>query len=207
MRLNIRKNLTWYILLGLVYLVLIILAQTLPEAVSMVYAPSDLNDFKAKSLLDVFVPSNIFRDISENHVPAIIIFCVLFGVMLQRVKGKEPLLDILNIISRVCLRFWNFIILFTPLAVFSYMSDLFGTINMQQLYDIGFFLLLYIMAGILICFWLLPIVLCSVLGLSYSRIIYDLRDAFFVATVTFTVAALPLLERCVLQFLKEKGVK
>jgi proton glutamate symport protein len=70
----------WVITFGL----LILLAQGIPQAL----ATSWVADQAAKhspGLLEILIPSDPFTALSRNYVPAVVLFCLFYGVALQYV--------------------------------------------------------------------------------------------------------------------------
>ena len=57
---------------------------------SMIESPTPVN------ILDLFIPSNLFYSLSGNLVPAVVLFCIFFGVALLGIKNKTVLLDQLD---------------------------------------------------------------------------------------------------------------
>jgi hypothetical protein len=74
----------WVLTFGL----LILLAQGIPRA-----HPTSWVADAAPSLLDVLIPSDPFTALSRNYVRAVVVFCLFYGVALQYVPEKAPLLS------------------------------------------------------------------------------------------------------------------
>lgn len=70
------------------------------------------------------VPTNIIKSMAEAHMLSIIFFAILSGFFITRVgeKSRVALLDVLNAILDVIMKITLFIIMFTPLGVFSILA-------------------------------------------------------------------------------------
>jgi len=70
------------------------------------------------------VPTNIIKAMAEAHMLSIIFFAILSGFFITRVgeKSRVALLDVLNAILDVIMKITLFIIMFTPLGVFSILA-------------------------------------------------------------------------------------
>lgn len=198
----LRKGWIFYILLTLlIFIALIVLGQALPLNIAPV--SNSMQSSPSNALLKFLVPDNIFSDLASNYVPAVIVFCILFGLALQRIANKANLFVILEIISKTCLLFWNWLVMLVPIATFALLANLAGTIHLQQLFDVSEFLILY-MIGTLLSFWILPLVLTAFTGIRYRALFYEMRDALIVSAITtLSVVALPYLERMIAKFLAE----
>ena len=70
------------------------------------------------------VPTNIIKAMADAHMLSIIFFAILSGFFITRVgeKSRVALLDVLNAILDVIMKITLFIIMFTPLGVFSILA-------------------------------------------------------------------------------------
>lgn len=74
----------WIITFGL----LIVLAQGIPEALSTSWV-ADRAARETPGLLDILIPSDLFTALARNYVPAVVLFCLLYGVALQHVQERR----------------------------------------------------------------------------------------------------------------------
>lgn len=186
-------------LIILSFIVIISLSFAIPKVISGLHLTGAELSHKP-SLLKMLVPANIITALSFNYVPAVIVFCVLFGTMLQRVKQKQSFLNFLDTISKTSLEFWKWLVKFAPIATFALLANLSGTIELSQLSAFGEYILLFVIGALLLTFWLLPAIICSLTGLKYRKLMYGLREALILsAATTLSVIALPY----VIKFMKE----
>ena len=70
----------WVITFGL----LILLAQGIPQALATSWV-ADRAVKDSPGLLEILIPSDPFTALSRNYVPAVVLFCLFYGVALQHV--------------------------------------------------------------------------------------------------------------------------
>lgn len=201
----LRKGWIFYVALWvLVFGVLIILATGIPAAQPLSYVPGGAGA-SGPSLLEMLIPSDPFTALSKNYVPAVILFCVFFGVALQHVKEKEALLGMLESIRLTSLTFWNGVVKFAPLAVFAIFAAEAGTLRVAELESITVFLMLFFIGALGLAFWVLPACIAALTPWKPGEVLREIRSAFMISIVTtLSVAALPyitaatqkLAERC-----------
>lgn len=162
----------------------------------------------AAGLLNIILPSNIFLDLARNHVPAVVLLSILFGVALQHLPNKEGLMSILDLIRKAGVRIWGWIVYFAPPAVFAMFAETAGTIRIQSLDTMLLYLALFLIGTFLLAFWGLPgLVACLVPG-RYKDIINDLRGAFLLSMVTtLSVVALPFIQQAASKLAEESGIE
>ena len=90
----------WIVTFGL----LIVLAQGIPQALSTSWV-SDRAAPENPGLLEILIPSDPFTALARNYVPAVVLFCLLYGVALQHVQEKTALLSVLEGIRLASLKF------------------------------------------------------------------------------------------------------
>src|SRR3982751_2670592 len=106
------KKCGWVILIlwaiGLVMVLLMPLAFPSWQMASF-FSTSQLEQNSTFNFLNFYIPSNIFNSLSNNIVPAVVVFSVALGIALIGVKGKENFLNILVPISQALGRVTNFL--------------------------------------------------------------------------------------------------
>lgn len=195
-------------LLILTFGIMILLAKAIP--LNITNTPSDQTAAIAgPGLLDLLIPQNLFTALSNNYIPAVIIFCILFGVTMQFADiNKTNFFNILDVISKTCILFWSWLVKFAPFAIFALLANVAGTIKLNQLTDLSEFLILFSIGSLVLIFWLLPIIICSFVGERYKNLIYELRSALIVSlATTLSVVALPYIRDATIKMLAEHHKK
>lgn len=178
---------------ALTFLVLWILTLALPAPRALVWS-GEAGSFSMDRLLDILIPSDIVSAITNNSVPAVILFCVFYGVALQHVSGKQSLLDGLQAVKLASLKFWGAVVRMVPVAVFALFASTAGTAAVGEVTSIGYFLILFFAGALLLIVWLIPACLEALLPIRYRELVTDLRSALMIGLVTtISVAALPFI--------------
>jgi proton glutamate symport protein len=204
----LRKGWVFYVALWvLVFAVLIVLATGIPAALPLSYVPS-VSATAGPSLLEMLIPSDPFAALSKNYVPAVILFCVFFGVALQHVKEKEALLAVLESVRLTSLTFWNGVVKFAPLAVFAIFASEAGTLRIAELESITVFFLLFFVGALGLAFWVLPACLAALTPWKSLEVLREIRSAFVISLVTtLSVAALPYITAATQRLAEHCGVR
>ena len=84
----------------------------------------DVAPFSLSAMLLSFIPTNIFSALATGSMMQVIVFAVLFGVasLYLEEKHHSVMLDVFTGISEAMLKLARWVILFTPLGVFSLIS-------------------------------------------------------------------------------------
>lgn len=161
-------------------------------------APSQTN------LINLLISTNIFAALAENNLPAVIVFCLILALMLQRMKNAENLFQNLDVISNACIEFWNLLVKISPFAVFFITANASGTMKLSQLTDAALFIFLFFSGCIILGFWLLPIMITCFTNIRYKNIIYELREALILSSTIAVVMSLPFILNFTLKSLNGK---
>src|SRR5262249_46765247 len=145
-------------------------------------------------LLGLLIPSDFFTSLSQNYVPAVVIFCIFYGVALQTIKDKAPLLSMLETIRLASLRFWNWIVRLAPFGVFALFAVTAGTTAVTDLMNMSLYLVLFLLGTCVLTFWVLPALISALAPVGHREVIRELQASLAIAAVTtLSVAALPLV--------------
>ena len=64
----------------------------------------------ASQLVSLLVPANPFTDLSRNYVPAIVVFCVFYGIAIQRIENKQGVLSGLEVVKQASVTIWKWVV-------------------------------------------------------------------------------------------------
>ena len=183
--------LIWGATLGLLGLLSVAIPHPLPSSLGT--GTVSLADTMQR-LVDLLIPSDIFTALSQNSVPAVVVFCFAFGTALQRMKDKQVLLTLLDGIRSASFTFWSFVVRMVPLAIFSLLADTAGTIHLQNLRSLALFLFLFYVGIVVLAFWIIPGCLQALTPLKYTEVLADLRSALVISLVTtLPASAIPFV--------------
>lgn len=199
---------------GLLYLLFIVISISLiwllslaiPQSSSAIIGPNVAHPTVA-NFLQQLIPQNLFAALANNYMPAIIIFCLLFGSALQHYKNNGPILEVLTAVKVSSLKVWNWVVLLSPYASFALMAETVGTLSITMFENIAIYLFLFFLGCLLFTFWLIPMLIGCFIPLRYRDCIRLLREALLIAVATnLAVAALPYIIECVTQLISKRQV-
>lgn len=133
--------------------------------------------------LDLFIPSNPFRSLSENSIPAVVVFCIGLGVAMIGLPNKERLLGPIDVLIDALANLNKLVVRLTPLGIFAIAAHTTGTIDLGQFRLIQGYLLTYCTSAIIVSFVVLPAIVAAVTPLSYWAVVRASRDPLVAAFV------------------------
>ena len=193
----------WGGTLGLIYL----LSQAFPAAPPPVMVDAGEAARSGPNFLELILPSNIFHDLANNYVPAVVMLSLLFGVAIQGIKGKERVLDILVLIRTACVKIWNWVVYLAPVAVFAMFAVTMGTTQLEKAGGLALYAAIFLTACAILAFFALPMAISSLIPVRYREIFSDLRNALTLSLVTtLSVVALPYIQQAAEKLARANGV-
>ncbi|GHD32647.1 cation:dicarboxylate symporter family transporter [Halioglobus pacificus] len=149
-------------------------------------------------LLELYLPANIFYSLSNNLVPAVVLFSILVGVALIAVEEKETLVDILDGLNQALTRINGAVVQLTPYGIFAIAAAAAGTMTIDELGRVQVYLMTYISLALLITFWIFPGLVATVSGIPFRQVLATFRDPLVTAFATGNqFVVLPqIAERC-----------
>ena len=135
-------------------------------------------------LVRLYIPDNPFRSLSDNMVPAVVLFCLALGAALMGLPNREPLIALADVLTRALERVNGFIARLMPLGVFAIAATAAGTLDFENLGRIQAFIVSYIAFACLVTFWIIPSVVAALTGVSRRRVLASARDMLTAAFST-----------------------
>ena len=161
----------------------------------------------AARLLSLLIPSDFITALSQNYVPAVVVFCIFYGVALQSLKDKTALLGVLEAIRLASLKFWNWIVVLAPVGVFALFAVTAGTTAFTDFARMGIYLALFLVGTLMVAFWVLPAIVAALAPVGHREIIRELQAALGIALVTtLSVAALPFVVEATRKLAERAGI-
>lgn len=158
------------------------------------FSTSMIAETAAFNFVKLYIPSNIFASLSETIVPAVVLFSLLMGVALIKVKNKETLLTLTTNIGDSLMKVASYIAKLAPLGIFAISASAAGTLEVEELGRLQVFLWVYITAAALLAFVFLPLLIHWATPFSYREIISTAGEAVVTAIATGTVlVVLPMI--------------
>ena len=120
--------------------------------------------------LELFVPSNPFRSLSENLIPAAVVFSLGVGVALMSIPNKQSLLAPMDVIIEALSRLNKLVVRLTPLGLFGIVGYTAGTIDFEQFNLIQGYLLVFCVSALLVSLVVLPLLVSSITPIKFGAV-------------------------------------
>lgn len=159
------KVLTFLLAIGVI--ALIILPLSLPEwTASSFFQPSSIVVEEPLNLLDLYIPSNPFASMANNVVPAVVLFSIFLGIGLSKIKGKENVLQGLDVIGEALNHINKMTVKLTPYGVFFIAAYNAGTMSFEEIQRLQAYIIIYSVAVLLLGFYWLPLIVSTFTGIK-----------------------------------------
>jgi Na+/H+-dicarboxylate symporter/ABC-type amino acid transport substrate-binding protein len=150
--------------------------------------------------MDLFIPANPFRALSQNSVPAVVLFSMLFGIACIGFDERKSLLQHCDQAAKVLLRVNAFVVKLTPIGVFGIAASAAGTLTLAEFGRVQAYVLMLLLAVILVTAVVLPLLIMSCTPFTYRQIFRASRDALLtVFAVGSIFVIIPLLTQGVVR--------
>lgn len=169
--------------IGLVVIFLFTYAFPVTQTSSF-FTASESQAVKAVNLLGYYIPANIFKALSSAMVPAIVFFSVFLGVALLRVKNTEPFLDMLSVLAQALTQMTRMVVKTAPIGVFALTATFVGTVSFEQLQRLQVYFICYILASLVLTFWLLPMTVTCFTRFTFREVLNFSKEALVLGFTT-----------------------
>ncbi len=166
-----------------------------PEWKAGSFFSTSITDPAAKpDLLSFFIPSNIFRALAENHVPAVVLMSICLGLALSGVSHNRLLIDQLDVLAKVLLRVSGFVARLAPIGVFAISASTAGTISFEEVVRLQAYFLAYTGGALLLGLVVLPLMVTTCTPFTYREVFAACRAPMLTAFATGKlIIVLPML--------------
>ncbi|MCA9259625.1 MAG: cation:dicarboxylase symporter family transporter [Planctomycetales bacterium] len=172
----------WMVAIGLV---VIVSADFPPIQGASFHTYSESNEpLDNSAQLERFIPSNIFRALTAEHVPAVVVFCLFAGAALMLTPGKQRVLDLLDLLSSVFGRINEILIRIAPLGLFTLVAAAAGTLRLQEVARLQAYLLVFALACAAAVFLVLPLLVVSATTFGYRELLRAVYEPTLTAFAT-----------------------
>ncbi len=141
--------------IGLIYLVILPLSFPVRAGGSF-YSPDFVMPPEPFDFVKLYIPANVFESLSDNVVPAVVLFSIFIGLGVMKLPNKETLLKPLDILTDGLNQVNKMIVKITPHGVFFIAAGVTSTLSWSDLSRLQGYLLVYLLAVILMTFFVLP---------------------------------------------------
>lgn len=194
----------WILSLVLVFAI----AQAFPHVeTASFFSTSALSAPPPIDLLGLYIPTNPFDSLANQVIPAIVLFCIVTGVALIGIPGKEAVLKPLGLIATAISRVANAVAMLTPIGVFALAANASGTMSVEELERVQAYLIGYAAAALLLTFVIMPMLVSLFTPFRFRDILRETKGALVVGFTTANLfVTLPLLHKACRRLLEKHDV-
>lgn len=170
----------------LAILLIVIVSLTLPEipGASFFSPGHEASVIQQQDFVTTFIPTNVFRALTNEYVPAVVVFCLFFGAALMMTPEKEPVFDFLDLCASGISRVNLFLIRIAPLGLFAVTAAAAGTMHFEELSRLQAYLLIFVVASAVATFGALPLLVTSLTHIRYRDLIRAAHEPMLPAIAT-----------------------
>ncbi len=189
--------------------VLVLLPLALPDLTSAsFYSSSLVEPAKDVKLINIFIPKNFFASLSNNQIPAVVLFCIALGIALITSKEKQEVFKLFDVLAEAVMRVIKFVVKLTPIGVFAMTASAAGTMDFADLGRLQGYFILYTVAVLILGFGILPGLIASLTPFKYKNVISIAWSAMVLSFAAAKVlVALPLIIESIKELFEKYEVK
>lgn len=181
---------TWVINILMIYLIIFLF----PTTKGVPYASYSMTPPAMINFAEFLIPENIFYALSNNVVPAIVVFGLVVGIALMHIKEKQSMMSLLETLVEALTRVTRWISRITPIGTFLIIANQVGTIRLFTVQQISTYLALYIIVICVIVFWIFPRITSMFTNIPAGRWVKDLVPILLLAyTTNVVIVTLPFI--------------
>lgn len=143
---------------------------------------------------EILIPENIFYALSNNVVPAVVLFSVLFGIALMFLKTEKVLMSGLQNIIEALTKITSWIARITPYGTFLIIANQVGTVQFSTFKQVSTYIILYILGVSIVVFWIFPRLANMLTGIPSYKWLKELSPILVLAyTTSVVIVCLPYI--------------
>ena len=168
------------------------------------FSISQISETPPLDLIELFIPANPFHSLSEGLMPALVLFCLLFGFVLIGDERNKHFVDGLMGLSTPLYKVTSLLIKIAPIGIFAITANTLGTITFPQLLQIQVLFISIIVLSIILILVVLPLLVYSLTPFGYREILSAASKGVILGFSTAQgIITLPLLSEGVANLFKE----
>lgn len=151
-------------------------------------------EIPALNFAELLIPENIFYNLANNIIPAVVVFCILIGISLMYMADKQVFMATLQTLLDALTKVTSWIARITPIGTFIIMALQAGTIEIATIKQMSTYIILYIVGTLLVVFWIIPRLASILTPMKAVIWIKNLIPVLILTyTTTLTIVALPYI--------------
>jgi len=195
---------SWFLAFAIIFL----MPLAFPSIKGGSFFSTSLVEVAKVDFIDLYIPVNPFSSMARTVVPAAAVFSVAFGIALIGVENKQSLLDLLTATSKTLTRIAMMVVKVTPIGVFAIAANAAGTMTIEEFGRLQSYIIPFIVATLLLTFWILPGLAAALTPFSYREILKSARDALVTGFVTGNLfITLPMLVENARKLFEDRRIK
>ncbi len=169
--------------IGLVFLM--ILPMAFPHWDSGSFYSSDfVQEAVPLDFVKLYIPANPFASMSNNVVPAVVVFSIFVGLGIMRIPDKENLLKPLDVIISGLNQVNKIVVQLTPLGVYFIAAGVVSKLSWTELSRLQGYILIYLLAVLILTFIVLPAVITTFTPYSGKQVLAKTRSTLLTIFAT-----------------------
>ena len=136
------------------------------------------------NFVDLYIPANPFKSLSENVVPAVVLFSIFTGVALIGFTKKQVITQPLSLLSEVFMKISKYIVYLTPIGVFAISASAAGTMTVAEFSKLQVYFFTFLLGILLLTFLILPLLVSALTPFKYKDIFGFTKDALITGFTT-----------------------
>lgn len=143
---------------------------------------------------ELLIPDNVFYALSNNIIPAVVIFSLFIGLSLMHIKEKKVAMSLLENLIEALTRITKWISRITPLGTLIIIANQVGTIHFTTVKQIGTYIIIYIIGACLVVFWIFPRLTNMLTSIPAYKWLRDMLPILILAyTTNVVIVCLPYI--------------
>ena len=148
------------LLLGVGLIFLFVLPFAFPKWGSGSFYSSDFIQAQVKfDFVKLYIPANPFESLSDNIVPAVVLFSIFIGLGVMKLPNKETLLKPIDVLISALNHVNKMVVKITPIGVFCIGAGVVSQLSWSELSRLQGYLLIYVLAVVIVAFVVLPYII------------------------------------------------
>lgn len=145
---------------------------------------------QAIDFIKIYIPSNLFGAMSNNVVPAVVLFSIIVGIALNSIPDNKKLIHAFDVIADALNKANKYIVKLTPYGLFGIAAHTTATLSLDELGLIQVYMVVYTMAVILIGLLFLPMIVSAITPFKYKDILGIPKSSLITIFATGKIAIL-----------------
>ena len=152
------------------------------------------NEVTPLDLSTILIPENIFYDLSNNIIPAIVVFSLLIGISLMYLGDKQTTMAGLQTLRDSLTKVTSWIARITPIGTFIIMANQVGTIQLSTIKQMSTYIILYVLGTGIVTFWIIPRLASLLTPIRTNVWVKNMIPVLILSyTTTLVIIALPYI--------------